>query len=480
VAAAPDEGPVTGAVPLTPIQSWFFEQELPEPHHYNQSVMMELLLPLTPPVWEGALTRLTHHHDALRFRYERGPEGWRQIALPAAEVAPCIARIDLSALPGAVRQRALELSAGQVQAGLDLATGPLLRLALFDLAADGPQRVLIAAHHLLVDGVSWEVLLTDLESSCLALSGGAAPDLPRRTTSFSTWAERTAAHAASVENELSHWLTLEETVPPRLPRERADGLDTEAQARTVWVGLDAEETRILLQERLGELRCRIDEALLTALLRAFAAWTGDGALRVDLEGHGREEIAEGLDLTRTVGWFTSLWPVLLEGGTGEPLEVLRAVKEKLRVVPGRGLGYGLLRYLHPSEQVRERLRRLPQAEVSFNYLGQVGGNVAQSLLWRGAAEWRGAERSRLQPRAYRISVNGAAVAGELRFGWTYSEALYERTTIEELARTFLGALRELIERPDAADEEIYTPTDFPDLEMSRETLDCILQELEEI
>jgi amino acid adenylation domain-containing protein/non-ribosomal peptide synthase protein (TIGR01720 family) len=481
-ATAPQEdlarGAVAGPVALSPIQSWFFERELPAAHHYNQSVMLELLLPFPVALWERALAWVVEHHDALRLRYERRPEGWLQTVLPPEKVAPEVVRIDLSMLSAGDRGRALEAAAGQVQAGFDLAAGPLLRLTLFDLAAGGPQRVLIAAHHLIIDGVSWEILLEDLESACLALSSGARPAQPYRTTPFKTWVERSAAHAARLEPELTHWLALARMAPPALPQDCAAGPDDEARARTVLVELGAEETRILLQERLAELRCRIDEALLTALLWAFSRWTGVAMLLVDVEGHGREDIGEELDLTRTIGWFTTLSPVLLDAeGAGSPLEVLRAVKQQLRAMPGRGLGYGLLRYLHADPEVRELLRRLPRAEVSFNYLGQVGVSVAQSRLWGGAAESRGAERSPLQPRAYRLSIDGAVVAGELRLGWTYSESLYERSTIEALGRAFTGALRELIERRDII--ESYTPADFPDLDLTQEGLDRIFGELEE-
>jgi amino acid adenylation domain-containing protein/non-ribosomal peptide synthase protein (TIGR01720 family) len=486
--SAPDEaleeGEVAGPVPLTAIQSWFFERGLAAPHHYNQSVMMEPLLPLPPPVWERALSWVTEHHDALRLRFERSAGGWLQSALPAEEVAPGVARIDLSALPERDRGAALEAAAGQAQAGFDLAAGPLLRLVLFDLAGR-LDRLLIIAHHLIVDGVSWAILLEDLESACLAFSGDAGLARPQRTSAFKAWAERSVAHAVSRETELSYWLALEGALPPRLPKERTAGPDREVQAQTVWIGLSSEETRVLLQERLRELRCRIDEALLAATLLAFARWTGIGSLLVDVEGHGREDLGEGfgedLDLTRTIGWFTSLFPVVLDGGsTDDPFATLRAVKERLRALPGRGVGYGLLRYLHPSSRIRERLRRLPQAEVSFNYLGQVGSSLAESRLWRGAAEPRGVERSPLQVRAYRISIDGAVVAGELRFGWTYSEALYERSTIEDLAQSFLGALRKLIERRETGAGEVYVPADFPDLDLSQEKLDRILGELEEV
>jgi amino acid adenylation domain-containing protein/non-ribosomal peptide synthase protein (TIGR01720 family) len=481
-ATAPQEdlarGAVAGPVALSPIQSWFFERELPAAHHHNQSVMLELLLPFPAALWERALVWVIEHHDALRLRYERRPEGWLQTVLPPEEVPPEVVRIDLSMLPAGDRGRALEAAAGQVQAGLDLTAGPLLRLALFDLAAGGPQRVLVAAHHLIIDGVSWEILLEDLESACLALSSGARPAQPYRTTPFKAWVERSAVHAASLEPELTHWLALARMAPPALPQDCAAGPDDEARARKILVELGAEETRILLQERLAELRCRIDEALLTALLWAFSRWTGVARLLVDVEGHGREDIGEELDLTRTIGWFTTLSPVLLDAeGAGSPLEVLRAVKRQLRAVPGRGLGYGLLRYLHADHEVRELLRRLPRAEVSFNYLGQVGVSVAQSRLWGGAAEPRGAERSPLQPRAYRLSIDGAVVAGALRLGWTYSESLYERSTIEALGRAFTGALRELIERRDNV--ESYTPADFPDLDLTQEGLDRIFGELEE-
>ena len=233
-------GPVSGPVPLTPIQCWFFERRLPAPHHFNQSLLMELLLPVSIPVWERALAWITEHHDALRLRFEPREEGWTQTALPPGAVAPAVTRIDQSALPARERDRAFEAAAGQVQAALDLAAGPLLRLVLFDLAAGGAQQLLIVAHHLIVDGVSWEILLADLEGVCRAFAGGAEPAPLQRTTSFKAWADLLVARVTAVETDLALWLAHAAEAPPPLPCDRVAGANDEAVADTVQVALSRE------------------------------------------------------------------------------------------------------------------------------------------------------------------------------------------------------------------------------------------------
>ncbi len=472
--AAGEQGPVAGPVPLTPIQRWFFAQGRPEPHHFNQAVLLEVRQGAGPAEVERALAVLVEHHDALRLRFAPAEgSGWRQWNAAPGE-APRVPVVDLSVSPGV-----LEEAAGRVQASLDLTRGPLLRAAWFELGS-GERRLLLVIHHLAVDGVSWRVLLEDLEAVCRQLVRGEAPALPAKTTSFRSWAVRLAAYARTLkpEAELSWWLEQAKRPTVRLAVDYPGGSNLEGLERRMRVELDAEATRSLLRDAPAAYRARVDEVLLTALARTL---TGPGeALWVDLEGHGREEVLEGVDLSRTVGWFTSLYPVLLEAGPeGSPGQALRAVRERLRSVPGRGLVYGLLSDL---DAQGEWLAALPRPEVVFNYLGQLDVALPFGSLFAPAAEASGATVSPLGRQSHLLLVTALVAGGWLRVEWAYG-GRHEEATVERLARTFLAHLEELIAhgRAVAAGLEPQiggnSPSDFPLAGLSRPDLERLLAEL---
>ncbi len=300
--AEPEE--VSGEAPLTPVQRYFLAPRPADPHHFNQSVLLLLREGMAPAPLGRALAALAAHHDALRLRFEPGEDGWRAWIAPREERPP-LAVLDLSALPAERRSAALEAAAASLQGGFDLARGPLFRAALFRMGGE-PERLLLVAHHLVIDGVSWRVLLDDLETAY-----GNEP-LPPRSTSWKRWAERLAAHAGSAEvrEELPYWLAAS-AAPAPLPW---DGQGEEdAGLGFVSAALGREATRALLGEATAAYNTQVNDLLLAALVRTFARWTGAARLRFDLEGHGREEIAPDLDLSRTVGWFTTIFPVTLHG-----------------------------------------------------------------------------------------------------------------------------------------------------------------------
>jgi amino acid adenylation domain-containing protein/non-ribosomal peptide synthase protein (TIGR01720 family) len=483
VESAAEQGPVTGEAPLTPIQHWFFALDPSHRHHWNQALLLVPRERIEPAALEGALARLLAHHDALRLRFSRGADGaWTQrFAAPeGADAAVPVHHADLAALPAGERAREMEAACARVQAGMELARGPVLRAALFDLG-DGGQRLLLAAHHLVVDGVSWRVLLEDLESCLDAAARGEPPRLPPKTTSFRAWAARLAAHAATpaMAEEARAWAAAVPADAPRLPVDHPGGVSRVETAGEVTAELDESDTRALLQEVPPVYRTHVDEALLAALARAFGRWTGDGRLLVDLEGHGREDLFADVDLTRTVGWFTSLYPVLLDlrGADGEG-DALRAVKEQLRAIPGRGVGYGVLRWLSPDPAVRAAMGSLPAPEVAFNYLGQSDGSMGADTAFARAAESPGptshARESRLP---HLIEVNAVVEGGRLCCSWSFSQAVHRRETVERLARGFVAELRALVEHCRGGDAGGYTPSDFALAGLDAETLAMLESDL---
>ncbi|MGA6168322.1 non-ribosomal peptide synthase/polyketide synthase [Amycolatopsis magusensis] len=407
--AAPVRGPESGEIVPTPIQRWFFEN-VAVPDRFDQAIAVELAEDVGEVPLTAAMDALVEHHDALRTRYTREGGRWRLHNAPPGDEHSLL-RWRLSGPP---TRRVLHLS----------------------------------AHHLVVDGVSWRILLEDLERAYRQLVHGDPVDLGPRTTSYREWAARLSAHAASggFDDELGHWRGLPATTP--IPVD-GSGANTVAQAREVTVRLTAEETRALLREVPGVYRTQVNDVLLAALGRVLGEWTG-GVPVVDVEGHGREDLFEGVDLSRTVGWFTSIFPVALD--VPEDWGVaLKSVKEQLRAVPRRGIGYGALRYLAGTAPAID-----PQ--VSFNYLGQFDLSGA---LYAGSRDGLTLDADPAGRRPHLLDVVGQVDAGALRFTWHYAEGVHDEATVSRLADDLLGALRGIIEHCATPGAGGRTPSDFP-------------------
>ncbi|MBV9788063.1 MAG: amino acid adenylation domain-containing protein, partial [Chloroflexi bacterium] len=472
-AVVAEQGLLTGAAPLTPIQHWLLARELPELHHFNQSVVLEPTEPLDAALLTQAIQHVLLHHDALRLRFHQTEAGWYQeYASPAEQ--PLLSTFDLGALSDDVRQAAFMEHANALQASLSLEFGPLLRAALFEFG--GVQRLVVVVHHLAVDWVSWAILVDDLDTAYRQLAQGGAVVLPAKTTAFGQWAERlsAAAQTDAVLVELPYWEQVTQPALPALPVDHPEGANTVALVQHHTVTLSAAETTALLQAAPQAYRAQPQDLLLTALVETLGEWSGERRVRLDLEGHGRDERFADVDLTRTVGWFTALYPVLLDlRAHVEPGAALKAVKEQLRAVPSQGLGYGLLRYLAPDERAQV-LRAGQPAEVGFNYLGQLTQGAGTAGLFRRLDTEAGADVSARTARPHRLAVTALVVDGVLTVRWSASAAQYAAPTIAALAEQYLGALRELIAhclRPAAGG---WTPSDVPLARLDQATVDRIV------
>jgi natural product biosynthesis luciferase-like monooxygenase protein/amino acid adenylation domain-containing protein/non-ribosomal peptide synthase protein (TIGR01720 family) len=323
VPMAPDrwqqEAEASGPVPLTPIQRWFFEQDLPQPQHFNQALMLQVpsnwQLQHLQQVVDGWLMR----HDALRLRYERTGADWHQWLVSVEEAGSVpVEHSDLTRIAPDEQASAIEEIANRVQASLHLKLGPLLRVVLFELRHGQPARLLIVIHHLAIDGVSWRVLLEDLQqamkgvSSFTTLCTDEPIALPARTAPFQSWAEHVQTLGQSVlQKDRTYWLKAAQIATISLPLDFPEGNNKQASARTVSMALTREETCLLLRDALRPYHSHVQELLLVALLQTLAHWVGGQQIRLDLEGHGREAlVADTPDVSCTVGWFTSLYSVL--------------------------------------------------------------------------------------------------------------------------------------------------------------------------
>lgn len=496
-----------GEVPLTPIQRWFFEQNLASPHHFNQAVYLEL-----PPVVDRdrlnqAIQQVMTYHDVLRLRFKQTDEGWRQhfavMETPESPAAKLIPWFDLSSLSEGEQAQAIATHANELQSSLNLESGPLVQVGGFDLGFHRPSQLLIVIHHMVVDGLSWRILLEDLllayrGGTFLALDNEGAPmrdetsplsqgsddkgraltqgvdifnwnnsQLPPKTQSFKQWALWLQEVTNQCKDAISYWRTI-----PRdfsIPVDFCRGENNAAVAETVTIAISPRYTQALLQEVPSTYNTQINDVLLTALVKAFADWTGKQSLLITLENYGRhpEVLGGELNLSHTVGWFTCLHPLYLELASTDPGEQLKAVKAQLRQLPHQGLSYGLLRYEAGVEDLSV------EPPVSFNYLGQFDAFLTDAegfcLL-----PTPGATSSPQNRRLHLIDINGWIRNRQLQLEWSYSRHHYRRSTVESLAQRYLQALQLLIDHCQFADDQGYTPEDFSLAQLDQATLNAVL------
>ena len=444
-----EQEPVVGSVSLTPIQHWFFEQNFSELSHWNLAVLLEVEPGQDSSLLEEVFQHLLVHHDALRLRFKQTEGIWQQINAGAEEKV-CFSRFDLSRLAELEQKSEIERIATELQGSLNLSEGPLMKVAFFDLGSDKSSRLLVIIHHLAVEAVvSFQILMEDIQTAFMQLRNGEAICLPPKTTSFQQWSRLLIEYAQSLElrQELPYWLAEPRKQVQRLPIDYPEGSNIEASTRIISVSLTPEETEILLHEIPATYQIQINEVLLAALVKTVSQWTGTSDVLIDLDSHGREEVIEGVDISRTVGWFTSLFPVLLHGEDVQtPIDALMSISEQLRQIPKRGIGYGLLRYCSGDEATREKLQALPQAEIMFNYLGQFDRVLPKSSTFRFASESYGPLYSIHGNRTHLLQVLGKVFEGQLQLSWFYSENLHRQVTVEYLALRFVETLRLLIAR----------------------------------
>jgi amino acid adenylation domain-containing protein/non-ribosomal peptide synthase protein (TIGR01720 family) len=462
--------PVAGPVPLTPIQAEFFDRHLEDPHHYNQAVMLAFNNRLEEETARRILDTLIRHHDALRITFQQGQSETRQ-----KNMAPGMP-VDLTVFDWRNNDDGPALLAEEkerIQAGIDLETGPLLKSALFRLS--GGDRWLIVIHHLVVDGVSWRVLLEDIDTLLRQTMQGQPLQLPPKTDSFKKWAEALHPFTATDEflNETDYWKSLTAATVEPLPVDLQSGTNLEQNAERVSFRLSEEDTRRLLERANRAFATRIDDLLLTALALAVKGILGPDKMWVALEGHGREPVIP-LDITRTVGWFTSAYPVLLDVSLSGGLDRrIRQVKESLHQVPNRGIGFGLLKYC-AELAVAEAMDTSLRPSISFNYLGQFDSDV-KGELFRVAQESPGRMQSPRQQRQYELDVSGMVSGGGLSLSITYGGRRFKSETMGRLAQAFEAELLAVLDVCCRRETVCHTPSDFTYKKLSVDELDLLQQ-----
>lgn len=436
---SPESAPGTSA-PLSAIQRWFVAEHPHDRAHFNNAVLLRASRRLEPEALARAVAALWSHHDGLRLVLHSQGAAVEQAILP--DSPPPFSIVDLRDDPAPAA--ALARHAETLQRGFDLATGPLLRVVLYHLPE--ADRVLLLCHHLVVDGFSWRILLEDFaEAFDQADSLSSEPiRLPLVGASVLDWAKTQAAYAESPEllGEIPLWAEIEAAPVAPLPVDFDDPRRGAGDFRQISLSLSEDETRTLLSGLPSRLGGKITDILLTALAQAFADRFGLRQIKVQLEGHGREEIAPGLDISRTIGWFTSIYPVVLDlGAEAEPSAAVGRITSQLERIPRKGIGYGILKYLTPPTQ-REAIVFGPPPEINFNYLGQFDSDPHP--LFALVDEPVGPTLGERLERPQAIDVEAVILGGTLTVTVSYNYRLYRRETASALAEQYRDRLRGLI------------------------------------
>ncbi len=436
----PDQHEITGNIPLTPVQNFFFQKNKIDIHHYNQSIMLYSEEGYDLNILKSVIKRIQEHHDALRITFKKVGDSYIQtnggIDHPFS--------FDVFDLKQGDNKETLHMLATKIQASIDLEKGSLMKSALIHMN-DG-DRLLIVSHHLIMDAVSWRILLEDIEKCYHQLTEGQKPEIPLKTDSFKAWSEKLFAYAntESFLKEKSHWKQNELMSVPKINRDHENGTNYVRDTKIVQGSLEKEGTNVLLIKGNQTFSADINTLLLTSCCLGLKKTFGNNLLAVTLEGHGRENIFDDIDISRTVGWFTSFYPVVFELSYQDDLsENINIVKKVLENIPNKGIGYGILKYL-TAEEFKKDLKFELEPQISFNYLGQFDEDINQDSFIV-AGESKGVQRSLKGQNEYEIDLTGMITDRKLHLSIAYNSKQYNQETITKLLENIMIHLNQMVE-----------------------------------
>jgi len=452
-----EQGPGQGSFAPTPIIKWFFEQGFANENHYKQSILLETDNLNIDDV-KKAVAMLIEHHDALRLNYNRQDGSLFYNNKSSSEA---VDYYDLSAYSQHRQDREVTRLGDKLKSGFNIEKGILFKACVFDLGERGCL-LLLTAHHIVIDGVSWRVILEDLDYILKQLSNNRAVKLPLKTHSFKKWAETLSEYAKSdFEFEKFYWSFIH-SQDFHFPVNFDKGPDTIDKTLTLSAELNNEATERLLTS-VGEIYgIEPHEALTIALAIAIRDVCAQEEVVIEIEGHGREEIGE-VNISRTVGWFTSLYPVQLRV-LNESLDLnIKYLKEQLRKVPNKGLDFGILKYLK-----NEFENSGPY--VRFNYLGDFDSSLRGKSFRFSEIDY-GQDVGKHNHLTTVFDINAMIINGKLRISITFSMNKFRKDTVSDFLIMYIDRVIDIVDLSVSGNEKKFTPSDFSASDITQEDLD---------
>ena len=462
------EEKIVGNVSLLPIQHWFFEEHKSAPDHWNQAIMFDVPENINTDILQKSIGYLIGYHDALRSGFERTEEGWNAFVAEHSEINT-FSSIDLTGISSVEINSTIEAKSIELQTHQDLSKAGLFQTLFFKCGQGNKNKLLLVAHHLLVDAISWQILVSDLESIYLKLGRDEEIAFLSKTTSYHKWGNHLVELSTSGEfdDEIEFWK--EQSYLERIPIDIDSHLPIyEKSIKTIGLKMDLVTTEKLLRNSNETYHTKTEELLITTLMLGFGKWADIRSLCLGLERHGRKY--SKLDLSNTVGWFTTYFPVSLkiDDGTNFKSSII-SIKEKLRSIPNEGIGYGVLRYLKKIDGLTQK------PPVIFNFLGNQKP-FASNVLGKGEFMLKGV-RSTESERHHLLEINAFIEEGQLNLQFSYSDQFHKPETIQNLIELFKNSLHQVIEHCSLRETSEYSPSDFPEVELNQDDLDNLLNQI---
>ncbi|WP_275655005.1 non-ribosomal peptide synthetase [Bacillus safensis] len=465
---------VVGEVPRPPIHEWFFEKDMDEPHHWNQTMLLTSKEGWIPGFVEQTFEQLIKHHDVLRMKVTKEKE---LIIQDTSKKHYKLNTIDLTLSENITLK--IKNKVNQLQRELNLEKGPLINVTIFNTKSES--YLLIIIHHIIIDGVSWRILIEDLNTiyNRLSLNSSCTIKLPKKTLSYKTWSEKLQKYANSNEliKELNFWENIEKEMSLFLDNRRnANRKFHLKEYEKVGIEFDEYNTSLLLKDVHNAYGTELNQILITALVLILKDWKNSKDIALTLEGHGREEVIDGDSLNRTIGWFTSLYPCVFKLNSVDLTDVLKYVKETLNGIPNKGVGYGILKYLTPPS-LKMNIDFKVNPEIIFNYMGIFDQQNVYGF--DEAPIPMGNSMSPLSVVDHLLEVNALIINNKLQISYIFNKNFYSTMEMEELLRKFKDQLIEIIEHCSQKKQTEATPSDFS-AKLSTAELEEILNEINKL
>ncbi|WP_243521542.1 non-ribosomal peptide synthetase [Bacillus pseudomycoides] len=466
-----EQGIVFGEGPLTPIQEWFFKQHIDNYNHWNQAMILKNKQGWNEKSVRKILEKIVEHHDALRMR---GKNKETQFVAGLDKENFQLHVFDLKHEEDI--ENKVEKEANLLQKSIDLKNGPLVQSGLFHTKHG--DYLLIIIHHFVIDGISWRIFLEDFYNGYEKVNDGKEPIFPVKTTSYLTWSKCLQEYRVSedMRKELAYWKEIDQRGVPSLKKDM-DAPDQYAlkDSEVVTVTLEQKFTESLLTNVHRAYRTEVNDLLLSALVLGIQKCMGINRVSVMLEGHGREDVIKHVNIARTIGWFTSIYPVIFELKNTDLSNAIKEVKETLRRVPNKGVGYSILKYLDVSKD-EDKVFSGKIPEINFNYLGEFNDeNEVEGLAFTSIPIGKCMDPCTKITAA--IEINGMVVNGEVNFIFRYNPNMYYKETIENIANMYIHYLIQIVHHCEGREDEVLTPSDFSTTDIDLEELGSFLESL---
>lgn len=453
------QGNCSGDILPMPITKWFFEQKMSKQEHYNQSVLCEVDSEISVEQLQEVMSEIVHFHDALRMNYDTEKE-CLYYNNKHLEQSVMVESFDMREVSEEQGMEEMEKVKAEIEGGFQIETDLLIKAALFQMS-DTKQILFLCAHHLVIDGVSWRIIIEDINTLIRQQQKREPLNLGNKTYSYQDWAKQINEFSQKVFDEMDYWK--EEVSSEFQFNGYKNPFDSRVDKNTVSICLDKKYSEMLQKEANRAYRTETNDLLITALARTMKAFGTSQDIIIEVEGHGRDESLQ-LDVSRTVGWFTKMYPMKFTLGQDDISWQIKQVKEKIRKVPNQGIGYGILRYLTNKMPYQEKY-------VRFNYLGDAADEKRGSVRMMDCiTEMDQAPENKLSSI---LDINCIVVKKELYIFLTYDAVHLEKENMKAFLEQYKNSIQMIIEHCTKNEEEEFTPSDFETVELTDSDFDAL-------